>query len=73
MFFKKDRKDQERSELAAANRIRSIGLTATHTADTDPEEVARRLRNMSFGSTHNRVTATRDEPQFVRDDIAAVG
>lgn len=70
MFFKRDRKDQERSELAAASRIRSIGMMSTHSDDTDAEAVNRRLRNMSYGSTHNRVTAGRDEPQFIRGDIA---
>ena len=73
MFFKRNRKDQERSELIAANRIRSIGLIDTHHADTDPEEVNRRLRNMSYGSTHNRVTAGREEPQFIRGDVATAG
>ena len=73
MFFKRDRKDKERSELAAANRIRSIGLMTTHYDDTDPEEVNRRLRNMSYGSTHNRITAGREEPQFIREDVAAAG
>ena len=73
MLFKKNRKDQERSELAAANRLRSIGLTVTHHDDTDPEEVNRRLRNMSYGSTHNRVTAGREEPQFIRGDVATAG
>lgn len=59
MFFnRRDRKDRERNEISAANRIRSIGTLETHT-DSDPEEVARRLRNMSYGSTNNQIAAVR--------------
>ena len=59
MFFnRRDRKDRERNEISVANRIRSIGTIETHT-DSDPDEVDRRLRNMTYGSTDNRVAAVR--------------
>lgn len=58
LFRKNDRKDKERHELAAASRIRSIGGLDTH-KNSNPEEVNRRLRNMSYGSTDSRVAAIR--------------
>ena len=59
MFFsKRDRKDRERNETSAANRIRSIGTIQTH-QNSDPDEVQQRLRNMTYGSTDNRVAAVR--------------
>lgn len=59
MFFRKnDRKDRERHEQAAASRIRSIGGINTH-ENSDADEVNRRLRNMTYGSTDNRVAAVR--------------
>lgn len=58
LFRRKDRKDKERSELAVASRIRSIGTINTH-RDSDPEEVNRRLRNMTYGSTDSRIAAVR--------------
>ncbi len=58
IFGRRDRKDRERNELTAANRIRSIGDIQPY-QNSDPEEVNRRLRNMSYGSTASRVTAVR--------------
>ena len=59
MFFnKRDRRDRERNEISAANRIRSIGTIQTH-QDSDPAEVQERLRNMSYGSTNSQVAAVR--------------
>ena len=59
MFFnRRDRKDRERNEVSVANRIRSIGSIETY-QDSDPEEVQQRLRNMTYGSTSNRVAAAR--------------
>jgi len=60
LFRRSNKQDRERHELAAASRIRSIG-TMTTVADADPEEVNRRLRNMTYGSTDSRVAATRDD------------
>jgi len=57
-FFKKDRQDQLRNESIAASRIRSLG-TANTLKDSDPEEVARRLRNLNYGSTSHKVLAAR--------------
>ena len=71
MFFKRDRKDRERSEIAAARRIRSIGLTETPFEDVDPEAVNRRLRNMTYGSTHAGIAASRgEEHQILRSSPA---
>lgn len=58
LFRRNDRRDKERSESAAASRIRSIGTINAH-KDSDPEEVNRRLRNMTYGSTDSRVAAVR--------------
>lgn len=58
VFGRKNRKDQERHELAAANRLRSLGTVNTY-QDADPEEVNRRLRNMSYGSRNSRIAAVR--------------
>jgi hypothetical protein len=38
----------------------------TYETNVDPAEVNRRLRNMTYGSTHSHVAAARgDEPQFL--------
>jgi len=58
IFSRRDKKDRERNELTAANRIRSIGGIQTHEG-ADPDEVNRRLRNMSYGSTNSQVAAVR--------------
>lgn len=58
IFSRRDRKDRERNELSAANRIRSIGGIQTH-ENSDPEEVNRRLRNMTYGSTNSQIAAVR--------------
>jgi len=57
-FFQKDRQDKMRNESVAANRIRSLGTENT-LEGADPEEVARRLRNMNCGSTSHKVLASR--------------
>ena len=58
IFSRKDRRDRERNELSAASRIRNIGGIQTH-ENSDPEEVNRRLRNMTYGHTNNQVAAVR--------------
>ncbi|NND02845.1 MAG: hypothetical protein HKN91_08660 [Acidimicrobiia bacterium] len=58
IFRRRDRKDRERNELSAANRIRNIGSINTY-EDADPAEVDRRLRNMTYGSTNSGVAAVR--------------
>jgi hypothetical protein len=74
MFFKRDRRDRERSEIAAASRIRDLSARETHLENADPEEVNRRLRNMSYGSTHSRVTAGRgEEHQILRTSAIVTG
>ena len=69
MRFRRDSKqDRERHEMAAANRIRNLGGRSTF-VDADPEEVNRRLRNMTYGSTNSRISATRkgyEPPQLYR-------
>ena len=57
-FFQKDRQDKLRNESAAASRIRSLGTENT-LEGADPEEVARRLRNLSYGTTNHSVLAAR--------------
>lgn len=57
-FFRKDRQDKMRNESVAASRIRSLG-TENSLEGSDPEEVARRLRNMNYGSTSHKVLAAR--------------
>ncbi len=57
-IFRKDRQDQMRNENVAASRIRSLGNENT-LEDADPEEVARRLRNLNYGSTSHKVLAAR--------------
>ena len=57
-LFKRDRQDKIRNENLAASRIRSLGTEST-LRNTDPEEVDRRLRNLSYGSTSHKVLASR--------------
>jgi hypothetical protein len=57
-LFRKDRQDKMRNENAAASRIRSLSTENT-LEGADPEEVARRLRNMNYGSTSHKVLAAR--------------
>ena len=57
-LFRKDRQDKIRNENAAASRIRSLGTENT-LEGADPEEVARRLRNLSYGTTNHKVLAAR--------------
>lgn len=57
-LLRKDRQDIMRNESAAASRIRSLGTENT-LEGSDPEEVARRLRNMNYGSTSHKVLAAR--------------
>lgn len=62
------KQDRERHEMAAASRIRSLGAKTTF-EDADPDEVTRRLRNMTYGSTDSRISATRkgyEPPQLYR-------
>ncbi|MCP3976002.1 MAG: hypothetical protein GY720_16095 [bacterium] len=67
-FRRNNKRDKERSEMAAANRIRNLGGRSTY-VDVDPEEVNRRLRNLTYGSTDSRISATRPDyepPQLYR-------
>ncbi len=67
-FRRNNKRDRERSEMAAANRIRNLGGRSTY-VDVDPEEVNRRLRNLTYGSTDSRISATRPDyepPQLYR-------
>jgi len=67
-FRRTTKQDRERHELAAASRIRSLGAKTTF-VDADPEEVTRRIRNMTYGSTDSRISATRkgyEPPQLYR-------
>jgi hypothetical protein len=57
-LFRKDRQDKMRNESVAASRIRNLGTENT-LEGSDPEEVARRLRNMNYGSTSHKVLAAR--------------
>lgn len=62
------KQDKLRHEQAAASRIRSLGTQATF-VDADPDEVNKRLRNMTYGSTDSRISATREgyePPQLYR-------
>ncbi len=60
MFRRKARrKDKEVNEIAAAHRLRSIGETYK-VEEADPDEITKRIRNMTFGSTASRVAATRN-------------
>lgn len=67
-FRRTTKQDRERHELAAASRIRSLGAKTTF-VNADPEEVNKRLRNMTYGSTASRISATRkgyEPPQLYR-------
>jgi hypothetical protein len=57
-LFKSDRQDKMRNEGVAASRIRSLGTENT-LEGADPEAVARRLRNLNYGSTSHKVLAAR--------------
>lgn len=53
-----DRRDSIDSEKIARGLLQKIAAMDPY-ADADPAEVEQRLRNMHYGSTHNRISQLR--------------
>ena len=66
----RDRRDHTESEAIGREILRRIGRSRPY-ADADADEVEKRLRNMTYGATHSRISALRREGATAKDWSAA--
>ncbi len=62
LFAGSRRRHRDKNEVASPELVRSIGTMNVY-ENADPDEVVGRLRNMSYGATHSRVTKLRSEQE----------
>lgn len=59
MLFSRSSRTKNSEEVAPLERVRRVGLSDTYEG-VDGDEVIRRLRNMNYGSTSNRIAKLRE-------------